>query len=74
MKQIMQWTLAAGLSVTMALAAAQGLPGATVKKDEAGAGKAGATRDAGKDSLRERCKQNPQECEQKKAEFQKRRE
>ena len=39
---------------------------------EAAGGKSAATGDAAKDSFRERCKQNPQECEQKKAEFRKR--
>ena len=71
MRQAYRIMLAALLSGMMAAVAAQGLPGATVKKDDAPAGKNAPSRDGDKGGWRERCKQNPQECENKKAEFQK---
>lgn len=69
--------LAAALAAAqLAPAMAQGLPGATVRAD----GKAGTTsgrpadRDAMKGQFQERCKDNPQQCEEMKAKMKERHE
>jgi hypothetical protein len=61
--------LVVALAVAAVTASAQGLPGATVRKDDAA-----PVRAAGKGDMRARCQENPQECERMKAEFEKRRE
>jgi Skp family chaperone for outer membrane proteins len=73
MKQTLRLVVTLLITGMFAVAAAQGLPGATVKKDE-GAAKDAPKREAGKDNWRERCRKDPQECENKKAEMQKKRE